>query len=124
MAQFDYKRPADIAVTTTETTIEYHVVELLKDLNLYMINKSSDEIFFEILGSASGVKDGGKNEKGAALSAAVIVREWVDITIDSVEGDNKKVILIPRRFNVIKIKAWTISGTSTLNYFVQSGGQR
>lgn len=125
MAQFDYKRPTDITVTTTEQTLDYfHTVELLKDLNFYAINKGSNEIFFEILGSPSGVKDDAVNEKGSSLSAAVIEREWENIAMDSIEGNNKKVIPIPRRFNVIKLKVWTTSGTSTLNYFLQSGGQR
>ncbi len=120
--KYDYKRPTDITVTTTEQTIGPFTAELLRDINLYFDNKGNNEVFFEILGSPSGVKTGDVDAVGHDLSATNINIEWKSIMVDSLLAGAKDIFEIDNTWNYLKIILWTISGDSTFNYFLQHKG--
>jgi hypothetical protein len=112
-------RPQDIQITTSETKIGPLMIDLIKDINIYLTNKGSQEIFVEILGSPSGISENDTDGSGNNISANDESRETYQIIVENIPSNSKKIVDIDRAYKFLIMKAWTISGESTLNYFMQ-----
>ena len=89
---FNYKRPSDTTISTTETEIGPIDITGLKDINLYLVNAGSQELFYEVLGSPSGAQTGTTDAQGNAITDAIVARESKSIRLNNIAAGDKELL--------------------------------
>lgn len=121
MPLYNFKIIDPVTVTVSEQSFS-HRIESLKNVNVYIINQGSTEMFYEILGSPSGITTNDIDNNGNSPTTSDISRQYFNIEVNNLLANTKKIVDIPRAYNFIKLTVWTNAGTTTFKYWVQYVG--